>query len=78
MPENAPTSGGAVRALPIPQGQASAFQNAMAPQRAFKKFGSLTKCEFQEHPSFPGRWGYAPTLTLPRRDRELIEHPLSA
>ena len=43
----------------------------------FNKLGSLTKSRFQEYPSFLSNQGYAPTLTLPRREREFVKHPLS-
>ena len=46
------------------------------PKRVFNKFGSLSKSGFQAHPPFLSNQGYAPTLTLPRRERELIKHPL--
>ena len=45
-------------------------------QRVFNKFGSLSKSGFQAHPPFLSNQGYTPTLTLPRRERELIKHPL--
>ena len=45
-------------------------------ERVFNKFGSLSKSGFQAHPPFLSNQGYAPTLTLPRRERELIKHPL--
>ena len=47
------------------------------PQRVSNKFRLLTKSGFPEHPSFLSNRGYGPTLTLPRRERELIKHPLT-
>ena len=51
--------------------------NDRRPKRMFNKLGSLTKIGFQGHPSFLSNQEYAPTLTLPRRERELIKHSLT-
>ena len=47
-------------------------------ERVFNKFGSLSKSGFQTHRPFLSNQGYAPTLTLPRRERELVKHLLRA
>ena len=46
------------------------------PLSVFNKFGSLSKSGLQSHPSFLSNQGYAPTLTLPRREREFWKHTL--
>ena len=71
-----PSGGGLGWGVPIVHLLTISGKTVAMSVRVFNRFGSLSKSGFQAHPPFLSNKGYAPTLTLPRREREPIKHPL--
>ena len=66
-------TGGRPHPNPLPEGEGICHTGSKS---VFNKFGPLSKSGFQAHPSFLRNQGDAPTLTLPRRERGFVTHPL--